>query len=338
MLNKLKNKQSWQEALSDLVTDPQELFTLLDLDAGWLKAATAAAQQFPLKVPRSFIARCKKGDPDDPLLKQVLPLGAELITTPGYSTDPLQEANANPIPGLLHKYHGRVLVTLTSACAVHCRYCFRRHFPYEDNNPGKTGWEKIFTYIKENATISEVILSGGDPLAVSDKLLASFSAQLSQIAHVKRLRIHTRLPIVLPERITHEFIEWLAHLPLTPVIVVHANHPREMNEDVTHALRRLRNIGLSLLNQTVLLKGVNDNTTTLIALSEALFAAGVLPYYLHVLDKVQGAAHFDLEMDRACELHMELSKYLPGYLVPKLVCEVPGEPSKTLVGKFYDRY
>ena len=195
----------WQEALSDLITEPKELWSLLELDPGFLDAAYRAAQAFPLKVTRSFAARMQKGNLHDPLLKQVLPLGIELVSMPGYHTDPLQEVKANPVPGLLHKYHGRVLVTLTSACAIHCRYCFRRHFPYAENNPGRLGWEKIFTYIGQDDTISEVILSGGDPLVVSDKLLKLFSDQVSLLPHVKRLRIHTRLPIVLPERITPLF-------------------------------------------------------------------------------------------------------------------------------------
>jgi len=329
--NEAKKRCAWQEALSDLITDPKELLTLLHLDPGLLEAARAAVQQFPLKVPRGFVARMQKGNPNDPLLKQVLPLDLELSVTPGYDSDPLREKKANPISGLLHKYHGRVLVTLTSACAVHCRYCFRRYFSYDDNNPGMRGWEKIFNYIRENESISEVILSGGDPLAVSDKLLSLFSEQLARIPHVKRLRIHTRLPIVLPERITAEFTQWLTQLPFHSVIVIHANHPLEINEQVKNALLSLRNTGTLILNQSVLLKGINDEANILIELSETLFAAGVVPYYLHVLDKIQGAAHFDFAESRACELHAELNKHLPGYLVPRLVREESGKPAKTFI-------
>lgn len=327
----IKEKPSWQDALSDLITDPKELLNLLELDPALLSAANAAARVFPLKVPRGFVANMQKGNPHDPLLKQVLPLGAELNHVSGYDLDPLQEITMNPIPGLLHKYHGRVLVTLTSACAVHCRYCFRRHFPYQENNPGTSGWEKIFSYIRADQRISEVILSGGDPLAVSDKLLKLFSDQLSLIPQVKRLRIHTRIPIVLPERITAELLEWLTQLKLNPVMVVHMNHPNEMSEAVKLALLQLRQAGITVLNQTVLLKGINDEPNTLCALSETLFAAGVLPYYLHVLDKIQGAAHFDMELDRARALHAAMTQSLPGYLVPRLVCEEPGELSKTLL-------
>lgn len=324
-------KYAWQEALSNLITDPKELLTMLELSPSLLDPALAAALAFPLKVPRSFVSRIEKGNPNDPLLKQILPLGVELNVTPGYETDPLQELAVNPIPGLLHKYYGRVLVTLTGACAVHCRYCFRRHFPYADNNPGTRGWEKISAYIKQETSISEVILSGGDPLAVSDKLLKLFSDSLADLPHLKRLRIHTRLPVVLPERITEEFIAWITSVKLKTVIVIHANHAREINQDVKAALNKLSAAGIMLLNQSVLLRGINDDETSLIELSETLFSAGVLPYYLHVLDKVSGAQHFDLPLTRAHELHAGLVRALPGYLVPRLVCEEPGKPSKTLI-------
>lgn len=327
----LKNKYLWQEALSDIITDPEELLSFLDLDVALLEEARAAARVFPLKVTRGFAARMQKGDRHDPLLLQVLPIGLELNETPGFTADPLEEINVNPVPGLLHKYHGRVLVTLTSACAVHCRYCFRRHFPYEDNNPGTNGWEKIFAYIKQHDTINEMILSGGDPLSVNDKLLKSFTDQLIQIKHVTRLRIHTRLPIVLPERITDELITWIQQVPLDVVMVVHANHPNEINDDVRHALLKLRQAGVHLLNQTVLLKRVNDDIDTLVALSETLFSAGVLPYYLHTLDKIQGAAHFDIPLQEAQALYAQMTKKLSGYLVPRLVCEEPGMPAKTLL-------
>lgn len=324
-------KNHWQKALADLITDPAELLDILELDPDLLPEARAAARLFPLKVPRHFAAKMEKGNPDDPLLRQVLPLGLELHEHPDFKADPLQEKNANPIPGLLHKYHGRVLLTLTSACAVHCRYCFRRSFPYEENNPGVSGWKLLLDYISKDASIHEVILSGGDPLAMSDKLLKLFCDQLALIPHVQRLRFHTRIPVVLPERITDEFIDWISHLRLNPVMVIHANHPREISEAVKSTLLKLRQSGLILLNQSVLLKGVNDNAATLTQLSEDLYAAGVLPYYLHVLDKVQGAAHFDTQQDIVLALHAELMHALPGYLVPKLVREEAGKQSKTLI-------
>lgn len=324
-------KTTWQEALSNLVTDPEELLHLLELDSSLLASARAATRLFPLKVPRGFVERMQKGNLNDPLLKQVLPLGAELVAVEGYEQDPLQELSANPVPGLLHKYASRVLVTITSACAVHCRYCFRRYFPYTENNPGTRGWEQIMDYIQQDASINEVILSGGDPLAVSDKMLAAFVEQLTLIPHVKTLRFHTRLPVVLPERITPHFVEWLASLPFNLVMVIHANHPQEINADVQHALSLLKKTNVCLLNQSVLLKGINDNAEALIQLSTILFNSGVLPYYLHVLDKIQGAAHFDVEFIRASELHHAIAKSLPGYLVPKLVREEPGYVSKTLL-------
>lgn len=324
----LKFKQLWQVAMSDLITDPAELLSLLQLDPALLSAAHAAARLFPLRVPREFADRMQRGNPNDPLLLQVLPLGAELKVVPGFSHDPLGEQPVNPVPGLLHKYQSRVLVTLTSACAVHCRYCFRRYFPYEDNNPGRRGWVNIIDYIQSDEKINEVILSGGDPLSVNDASLRQFTDLLLQVPHVKRLRLHTRLPIVLPSRITDDFMQWAVELPLQLVIVVHANHPQEINDEVIEVLQRLRAANITVLNQSVLLKDVNDDAQTLAALSEILFSAGVLPYYLHLLDKVEGAAHFDVELVVAQKIHSELAKILPGFLLPRLVREKAGELSK----------
>lgn len=330
-MSEITSTHAWQEALTNLIKDPGELLELLELDAELLPAARLAAQLFPLRVTRSYAARMQKGDRYDPLLQQVLPLGAELQTVAGYGNDPLAETKANPIPGLLHKYGSRVLITLTGVCAIHCRYCFRRHFPYAENNPGKKGWLKMMDYIRADANITEVILSGGDPLAVSDNMLREFSELIAAIPHVERLRIHTRLPIVLPERITPELISALTQTRLKLVIVVHANHAQELDAGVCAAFLALRSANITLLNQTVLLKGINNDVAVLSALSEALFAAGVLPYYLHVLDKVAGAAHFDIGLESALALHKALSAHLSGYLVPRLVCEKPGEPAKTLL-------
>jgi EF-P beta-lysylation protein EpmB len=327
-VSNLNKSSAWQTSLIQAITNPRELLDMLELDPALLTEATAAAKLFNLKVPRGFVARMEKGNINDPLLKQVLPLGAELIETAGYEADPLQEASVNPIPGLLHKYRGRVLLTLVGTCAVNCRYCFRRHFPYEDNNPGTEGWEHALNYIAQDDTIVEVILSGGDPLVVNDHGLRLFSEKLNAIPHVKRLRIHSRLPIVLPERITPEFTQWLQSLPQKTILVTHANHPREINDPVKAAMRALTAAGVVLLNQAVLLKDVNDNLETLINLSETLFEAGIQPYYLHILDKVQGSAHFDLPLKRAQALHWELSQHLSGYLVPKLVYEKAGAPAK----------
>jgi len=322
---------SWQNALMNAITNPQELITLLNLDMDLLEKAQAAAKLFPLKIPRGFLARIKKNDPDDPLLLQFLPLGFELEEHPFFSKDPLKELNFNPVNGLLHKYHGRVLLTLTSVCAINCRFCFRRHFPYEKNNPGTAGWEKTLEYIAKDSSISEVILSGGDPLVANDHLLDQFTKKLCAIRHIKRLRIHSRLPIVLPERICDELLAWIKDLPLKVILVTHTNHPNEINHEVTHAIDKLKNINVTLLNQSVLLKNVNDNAQTLIELSEKLFEIGILPYYLHILDKVQGSAHFDLPREKAFALHQEMAIRLPGFLVPKLVCEQPGAKAKSPV-------
>lgn len=318
----------WQKALIEAVTDPEELIELLELDKNLLPAAKKAAITFPLKVPRSFISRINKGDIHDPLLRQVLPLQEELDDTEGYSFDPLKEAQFNPMPGLLHKYQGRILLTPSGTCGVNCRYCFRRYFNYEENNPGSQGLQKAFDYIKQDSSIIEVILSGGDPLVIADQTLKNLSHQLTTIPHIKRLRLHSRMPIVIPERITTDFIDACTSTRFKTILVVHCNHANEINEDVRIAMQSLTKANIVLLNQTVLLKGVNDNVETLTALSEALFDAGIQPYYLHALDKVQGAAHFDHDLATAKELHWSLSKRLSGYLVPKLVYEQPGAPAK----------
>lgn len=324
-------KTDWQNALINAVTDPKELLTLLELDNNLLNMATLAAERFMLKVPHSFIARMEKKNLNDPLLRQVLPLGAELENKVGYSADPLQETAFNPTKGLLHKYHGRVLLTYTATCAINCRYCFRREFPYKKNNPGSAGWSDALDYISQNPSINEVILSGGDPLVANDTMLKNFIEKLATIQHVTRLRIHSRLPIVLPERITPQFIQIFTQTRLKTVMVIHCNHAQEINYEVKEAMQMLAKAGVLLLNQSVLLKDINDNADTLISLSEALFDAGVQPYYLHVLDKVQGTAHFDISIEVAKALHGTMTQRLPGYLVPKLACEQPGAPAKMLI-------
>jgi L-lysine 2,3-aminomutase len=323
-----RSTSSWQHDLKNVVKDPIELLQLLDLDKKYLPAAQRAALSFPLRVPLSFVARMQKGRLDDPLLRQVLPIEAEMLDTDGYTPDPLQEAAANPRPGLLHKYQGRVLLVVTGACAVHCRYCFRRHFPYADNTPGKAGWREALTYIAQDPSIEEVILSGGDPLSAPDHYLAELVNGIAAISHIKRLRVHTRIPIVLPSRVTSELIGWLTATRLRPVMIVHINHAQEINEEVSASLQLLKNAGVLLLNQTVLLRGINDSVETLIALSEKLCAVGVVPYYIYVLDKVAGAAHFDVDELTAKKIIQAMIERTSGYLVPKLVREVPGAPSK----------
>jgi EF-P beta-lysylation protein EpmB len=327
---------AWKAALASAVTDPQELLALVGLGPEWLPAALSASRLFPLRVPRGFVARMRPRDPHDPLLRQVLPLAEELSTAEGYGTDPVGDRASMIAPGVLHKYQGRVLLTATGACAVHCRYCFRRHFPYAEANASIDGWRAALAHIAADSSIREVILSGGDPLTLSDRRLAEFAGELETIRHVARLRLHTRLPVVLPERVTGELSAWVARSRLQKVIVVHANHAQELNGAVRDALAHLRHSGATLLNQTVLLKGVNDDPAVLVDLSESLFAAGVLPYYLHCLDRVQGAAHFEVGDVRARELHAAAAALLPGYLLPRLVRELPGAPSKTLVQAGHD--
>lgn len=321
----------WQQLLADAVTDPRELCTLLDLDLALVLPAIAAAKDFALRVPRGFVARMRKGDPNDPLLLQVLPVGAESQVVEGFVSDPVGDMNRRAAQGLLHKYQGRALLVTTGACAVHCRYCFRRHFPYAEESALQQGWQPALEHLRADPSISEVILSGGDPWSLSDRRLKQLTDALQAIPHIRRLRIHTRYPIVLPERIDAGLLDWLRGVRLQKVVVMHANHAREIDESVRQACQQLSAAGVTLLNQAVLLKGVNDRVAALTDLSEALFETHVLPYYLYVLDKVQGAAHFDLPEARAVQLHQELTAQLPGYLVPKLVREIAGAPAKTAV-------
>jgi EF-P beta-lysylation protein EpmB len=318
----------WRKALSQAVRDPAELLELLALPPGLLPAAQQAAARFPLRVPRSYVARMQKGDPADPLLRQVLPLGEELVVTDGFTTDPVGDLDAMAVPGLLHKYAGRVLLITTAACGVHCRYCFRRHFPYREANAASLDWQPALDYIAADPSIREVILSGGDPLSLSDQRLSQLVAQLAAIPHLQRLRLHTRQVIVLPQRVDAALLNWLADRRLQTVMVVHANHANEINQEVSAALLRLKETGVTLLNQAVLLKGVNDDVQVLAALSERLFAAQVLPYYLHQLDRVQGARHFEVSDNQALKLVDELRDRLPGYLVPRLVREQAGQMAK----------
>ncbi len=322
--------EPWQDSLKNLIRSPNQLIELLDLDPKHLDAAVAAADDdFKLRVPRAFVARMEKGNINDPLLRQVLPLGDELLDILGYSHDPLNEQNANPLPGLIHKYHGRVLLIVTGSCAINCRYCFRRHFPYDENRPSRAVWQETLNYIQSDESITEVIFSGGDPLLATDAQLSWLTEQVESIAHIQRLRIHSRLPIVLPNRITAECLEWMTRSRLQVSMVIHSNHANELDTEVAAGLEKMRTAGITLLNQTVLLKGINDSEHTLSALSERLFSCGVLPYYLHLLDPVAGAAHFAVSLTRARELQQYLQSHLSGYLVPKLVQEVAGASSKT---------
>lgn len=330
MINYLYQEQNWQSQLSDLITDPLELLELLQLSPDQLlSGAILASKQFKLRVPRAFVGKMTVSDPLDPLLLQVLPHHLELEEHPDFVTDPLDEESANHIPGVLHKYQSRFLLTLTGACAVHCRYCFRRHFPYQENLPKNDDWINIQRYLSEQTQINEVILSGGDPLTLSNRKLAVWIERLESIPHLKILRIHSRVPIVIPERLDEELVSLLKNSRLRVILVVHSNHSAELDALTCSKLSDLAKNNILVLNQAVLLKGVNDSAQALIALSHRLFDARVMPYYLHVLDKVKGAQHFDLDPAKIDIIYKDVLASLPGYLVPKLVREIAGEKNKT---------
>jgi len=320
--------EDWQQLLANAIRDAERLFDMLDIPTTHRPALSPQTAAFPLRVPLGYVSRMRKGDPDDPLLRQVLPLAAEDRLNPDYSFDPVGDLDAVRSTGLLQKYQGRALLITTGACAIHCRYCFRRHFPYQDQHARKHNWHEAITALHNDPGISEVILSGGDPLLLTTSHLQALTEQLQPSAHIKRLRLHTRLPVVLPERINSDLLNWLDKLPYQIVIVIHANHPAEIDNTVRQALNKLKHHQVTLLNQSVLLKGINDNAQTLATLSETLFECGVLPYYLHQLDRVQGASHFEVHTEAALKLHKQLRQQLPGYLLPRLVHEQAGASSK----------
>lgn len=326
-----KEKQRWQTALAQAVSDADILLAQLGLSNALNAISKDKIRQFPLRVPQSYINKMRYGDADDPLLRQVFPLIDESYDAEGYASDPVGDQFAVTSPGMLQKYQGRALLVTTGACAIHCRYCFRRHFPYAESNPLASQWQQTLTQLKADTSINEVILSGGDPLSLSDKKLAAMVAELESLPHLRRLRIHTRLPLVLPERVNEELLDWIANCKLKVVMVIHANHANEIDAETANALSRLQQAGCQLLNQAVLLKGVNDSEQALVDLSERLSEVNVVPYYLHLLDKVAGAQHFDVPESRAVELIEAIRARLPGYLVPRLVREIQGEPSKTLI-------
>ena len=318
----------WRRAWREAVRDPRELLALLGLDALATRLSAAACASFPLRVPRGFVARMRHGDPHDPLLRQVLPLDDEDRVVPGFALDAVGDVAARAGEGVLRKYRGRALLVATGSCAVHCRYCFRRHFPYARDTAARGGWQSAVRLIAADDSIDEVILSGGDPLSLATARLTELTDALAGIAHLTRLRIHSRLPVVLPERVDAGLLAWLRALPWPVAVVIHANHGNEFDPSVDAALARLRATGATLLNQAVLLRGVNDSVEALATLSERAYAAGVLPYYLHQLDRVAGTGHFEVGDDQARGLHTALSARLSGYLVPKLVREVAGDPGK----------
>jgi EF-P beta-lysylation protein EpmB len=322
----------WRRSLKEAIRDPQELCRLLDLPEEIVSAAVHGAGGFPLFVPRGYLARMTPGDRHDPLLLQVLPVAAERDEVPGFTADPVGDQSAMLAAGVLQKYAGRALLIVTGACAVHCRYCFRRHFPYSDGPRSWADWTPSLDRIAADETLHEVLLSGGDPLTLTDPWLAELARRLADIPHLRRLRVHTRLPIVLPERVCDELLAWLTGTRLTPIVVVHANHPREIDAAVAASLTRLVDAGVTVLNQAVLLRGVNDQAAVLAELCERLVDLRVMPYYLHQLDRVSGAAHFEVPEAEGLSIMAELRALLPGYAVPRYVRETAGAANKVAMG------
>lgn len=317
--------ESWKKAYADAFQDPAALLSYLNLPDSLLGPAVRAANAFPLRVPKAFAQKMRKADANDPLLLQVLPLQQELQTAADFLIDAVGDNAASPVPGLIHKYHGRVLIMASGACAIHCRYCFRRHFPYSEHHLDADNWQAILNYVSTHK-IEEVIFSGGDPWSLSDEKIEHYLQQLEQLPDLQRLRWHTRLPVMIPGRITERLAQLLSDSRLRQIVVLHINHPNELDQTLADALRRLH--GVTLLNQSVLLRNINDSAECLATLSFRLFELGILPYYLHELDKVQGAAHFLVERKRAKQLMHELAALLPGYLLPRYVTEKPGAASK----------
>lgn len=326
--NLIPHQSSWQKELGQVFTDPEKLLQYLSIDVDEHKDSFAARKLFPVRVPVPFADRMRHGDINDPLLKQVMTSTDEFIKQPEFSDDPLLEQDT-PVPGLLHKYDNRVLLMLKTACAINCRYCFRRHFPYQDNSINQSGINEAANYVAQHPAINEVILSGGDPLMASDRHIAQLIELLTPIEHITRIRIHTRLPVVIPKRITDDLLSILSESRFNVVMVLHINHANEIDESVVEFSRLLKMHGVTLLNQAVLLKDINDDVQSQVALGETLFAAGIMPYYLHLLDKVTGATHFDTMESDAIKLMHQLYQQLPGFLIPKLVREIGGQAHKT---------
>lgn len=320
----------WKEQMKGAIRDPRELARRLDLPTP-SEQQIQACKQFGLFVPESFLNRMCPGDSQDPLLLQVLPKPEEVQILDGFSADPLEESQAKRTNGLLQKYHGRVLLIANSVCAVNCRYCFRRHFPYEQTPHADAQWNEAIQEIADDASIREVIFSGGDPLTLVDSKLKDILEKIDQIDHVSRIRFHTRLPVVIPERITSELTQLFESVSSNVIVVIHSNHPKELDDQVGDVLQKLREAGCQLLNQSVLLRNVNDDSETLIELSNRLIDLGVIPYYLHQLDRVQGAGHFETEIAQGKRLIAKMRSQLPGYAVPRYVCEEPGKPNKTVI-------
>lgn len=327
---------TWSQHLSKALTSLPELIQHLALPTNMVKDGDEAQNTFKLLVPRPYLSRIERGNPLDPLLLQILPSAAEMRLVPGYTTDPLEEADHSPQKAIVHKYKRRLLVITTGTCAVNCRYCFRRHFPYGENQLAQAEWQSVIDYLKAHPEVNEVILSGGDPLMMKDALLADKIHKLEALPQIKRLRIHSRLPVVIPQRVCDEMLAWIKNSRLDIIMVWHINHANEVDEDVIHAAQQLKHAGVTLLNQGVLLKGINDSVKAQVDLSEAVFKAGLLPYYMFTLDPVEGAAHFDISVEQAQRLMGKVAAELPGYLVPRLAKEIPGKQAKTVFAPIVD--
>ncbi|HHE3463481.1 EF-P beta-lysylation protein EpmB [Pasteurella multocida] len=325
----IREEQSWTDHLANAISDPKILLETLNLPTENVEQDLEARRLFPLRVPLPFVEKMQKGNPQDPLFLQIMSFRDEFLQVEGFSKDPLEEQDA-VVPSVLHKYHNRLLLMVKGGCAVNCRYCFRRHFPYADNKGNKANWQKALDYIANHPEIEEVIFSGGDPLMAKDHELDWLIKNLENIPHLQRLRIHTRLPVVIPQRITADLCQTLAESRFQTVLVTHINHPNEIDAFFAQAINKLREVGVLLLNQAVLLKGINDNAHILKQLGDKLFATNILPYYLHLLDKVEGASHFYLDDNHALTIYKELQSLTSGYLVPKLAREIAKEPNKTL--------
>lgn len=326
-----KQQHGWNQVLAKATKTVEDLLAQVDVKLSELSKRQQACADFPLLVPQPFIDKIEKGNALDPLLLQVLPQSAELEDASGFIDDPLAEKHSNLQKGLIHKYHGRVLVLLSTGCAVNCRYCFRRHFPYQENRMNKQDWQATLDYVAQDPSIEELILSGGDPLMLNDQQIEKFISQAEKIPHLQRLRIHSRLPVVIPQRITKDLVKILHTCRFDCALVLHINHAREIDAVLISHLNALKQAGITLLNQAVLLKGINDSLVAQTTLSKRLFNAGVLPYYLHLLDKVKGAHHFNVSESDALKLYNQLLSNLSGFLVPKLVKEEAGKKSKTPV-------
>lgn len=325
----------WKDSLKQAIKTPEALISYLELDSDYLiKISRKAQSVMPIMVPLSFASRIKKGDINDPILLQIFPsIKEEINTDINFSIDPLMEQSQMPAKGIIHKYQGRVLLICNGVCAVHCRYCFRREFDYKESTASKLSWDKSFEYIDNDKSINEVILSGGDPLLLTDQHLKFFIDKVLNIKHIKRLRVHSRVPVVLPERITDNLVNILSDNRLQTVLVTHVNHANELDDEVKHVLNKFQGRA-TLLNQSTLLKNINDSAHTLAYLSEKLFDFGILPYYLHTLDKVRGSKHFHVTDKEAWEIHSKLQSILPGFLVPKIVKEVPYKSNKIQLSDF----